>query len=160
MNRLAYAMAWDLARNRRDRAGALARASCAPRRCWSGFGVTEANWRDAVAKDPTSPSRRRPLLRRPRRRGARRRPEVAAQGGQALFAADLADEYGFTDIDGRRPAFDPMFERVTAELAEQDGDLDRDQRFLVFARYLQIHREPAQADKARPLAAKLGFAVR
>jgi hypothetical protein len=51
-----------------------------------------------------------------------------------------------------------MFDRVTAELAEQDGKLDTNQRFLVAARYWQIHRQPAEADKARRLAAKLGFA--
>jgi NAD(P)-dependent dehydrogenase (short-subunit alcohol dehydrogenase family) len=78
--------------------------------------------------------------------------------GRVLFAADLAEAYGFTDADGRRPAFHPMFARVTAELAERDGDLDPDERFLVFARYLQIHREPAHAGKARLLAAKLGLA--
>ena len=51
-----------------------------------------------------------------------------------------------------------MFERVTAELAAEDRDLEPDERFLVFARYLQIHREPAEAGKARKLAGKLGFA--
>ena len=75
-----------------------------------------------------------------------------------LFAADLAEAYGFTDVDGRRPAFHPMFERAAAELAEREGDLSSDERFLVFARYLQIHREPADAGPARRLAAKLGFA--
>jgi hypothetical protein len=51
-----------------------------------------------------------------------------------------------------------MFERVTAELAEGDGELDANQRFLVFARYLQIHREPAHLGAARRLAARLGLA--
>ena len=32
-----------------------------------------------------------------------------------LFAADLAEAYGFTDVDGRRPAFHPMFEKITAD---------------------------------------------
>ncbi len=80
------------------------------------------------------------------------------KAGQVLFAADLADEYGFSDIDGRRPAFHPMFERVAAELAARGGELDANERFLVLARYMQVHREPAQADAARHLAAKLGLA--
>ena len=50
-----------------------------------------------------------------------------------------------------------MFERVTADLAQRDEALDTNQRFLVAARYLQIHREPAKAADARRLAAKLGF---
>ena len=75
-----------------------------------------------------------------------------------LFAADVARAYGFTDIDGRLPAFHPMFERVTAAFAERAGDLEPDQRYLVLARYMQVHREPAYAGKARHLADKLGFA--
>ena len=48
--------------------------------------------------------------------------------------------------------------RITAELAAGDAELDQNQRFLVAARYLQIHRQPAEADTARRLAAKLGYA--
>ena len=36
-------------------------------------------------------------------------------------------------------------------------DLDPNQRFLVLARYMQVHREPGQAGQARRLAAKLGL---
>ena len=31
-------------------------------------------------------------------------PEVARHSGRCLVAAELAGEYGFTDVDGRRPA--------------------------------------------------------
>jgi dehydrogenase/reductase SDR family member 1 len=31
-------------------------------------------------------------------------PEVMRKSGQVLVAAELAEEYGFTDVDGRRPA--------------------------------------------------------
>ena len=35
-------------------------------------------------------------------------PEVVGKTGQLLWAAELAKEYGFTDIDGRAiPLFDP-----------------------------------------------------
>ena len=30
-------------------------------------------------------------------------PDVARHNGQALVAAELAEEYGFTDVDGARP---------------------------------------------------------
>jgi NAD(P)-dependent dehydrogenase (short-subunit alcohol dehydrogenase family) len=33
-------------------------------------------------------------------------PKVARKGGQLLWAADLAEEYGFTDTDGKIPRFD------------------------------------------------------
>jgi hypothetical protein len=122
------------------------------------FGVCEANWRDAIAKDPFFAESESPFFVGRAVAALAADPEVHRKAGQVLFAADLAEAYGFTDIDGRRPAFHPMFERVTAELAEGDGELDPNERFLVFARYLQIHREPAYLDKARRLAARLGFA--
>jgi NAD(P)-dependent dehydrogenase (short-subunit alcohol dehydrogenase family) len=159
VNRLGYAMAWDL-----HGTGVTALTVCPgflrSEAMLDHFGVSEANWRDAVAKDPFFRESETPFFVGRAVAALAADPETHRKAGQVLFAADLAGEYGFTDIDGRRPAFDPMFERVTAELAEQDADLTRDQRFLVFARYLQIHREPAQAGKARALAAKLGFAVR
>jgi len=35
-------------------------------------------------------------------------PEVLRKTGELLWAADLATEYGFTDVDGRViPVFDP-----------------------------------------------------
>jgi NAD(P)-dependent dehydrogenase (short-subunit alcohol dehydrogenase family) len=158
-NRLGYAMAWDL-----HGTGVTALALCPgflrSEAVLGHFGVSEANWRDAVAKDPFFGESETPFFVGRAVAALAADPEVHRKAGQVLFAADLAEAYGFTDVDGRRPAFDPMFERVTAELAEQDGDLDGDERFLVFARYLQIHREPAQAGKARALAAKLGFSVR
>jgi NAD(P)-dependent dehydrogenase (short-subunit alcohol dehydrogenase family) len=33
-------------------------------------------------------------------------PKVLRKSGELLFAADLADEYGFTDVDGKVPRFD------------------------------------------------------
>jgi NAD(P)-dependent dehydrogenase (short-subunit alcohol dehydrogenase family) len=157
VNRLGYAMAWDL-----HGTGVTALALCPgflrSEAVLDHFGVSEANWRDAVAKDPFFAESESPFFVGRAVAALAADPQAHRKAGQVLFAADLAEAYGFTDVDGRRPAFHPMFERVTAELAERDGELRPDERFLVFARYLQIHREPAQADKARPLAAKLGFA--
>jgi NAD(P)-dependent dehydrogenase (short-subunit alcohol dehydrogenase family) len=157
VNRLGYAMAWDL-----HGTGVTALALCPgflrSEAVLGHFGVAEANWRDAVAKDPFFAESESPFFVGRAVAALAADPKVHRKAGQVLFAADLAEAYGFTDVDGRRPAFHPMFERVTAELAEQDGDLGPDERFLLFARYLQTHREPAQAGKARLLAAKLGFA--
>jgi NAD(P)-dependent dehydrogenase (short-subunit alcohol dehydrogenase family) len=157
VNRLGYTMAWDL-----QGTGVTALALCPgflrSEAVLGHFGVSEANWRDAVAKDPFFAESETPFFVGRAVAALAADPEVHRKAGQVLFAADLAEAYGFTDVDGRRPAFHPMFERVTAELAARDGDLGRDERFLVFARYLQVHRQPAQAGQARRLAAKLGFA--
>jgi len=156
VNRLGYAMAWDL-----HGTGVTALALCPgflrSEAMLDHFGVSEANWRDAVARDPFFAESETPFLVGRAVAALAADPDVHRKAGQVLFAADLADEYGFTDIDGRRPAFHSMFERVTAELAARDGDLDRNERFLVLARYMQIHREPAQAPAARRLAAKLAL---
>lgn len=156
VNRLAYAMAWDL-----HGTGVTALALCPgflrSEAVLGHFDVSEANWRDAIAKDPFFAESESPFFVGRAVAALAADPDVGRKAGQVLFAADLADEYGFTDVDGRRPAFHPMFERVTARLADQDDELDPSERFLVLARYLQIHREPAEAGHARRLAAKLGF---
>ena len=157
VNRLGYAMAWDLVGT-----GVTALALCPgflrSEAVLGHFGVAEANWREAVAKDPFFAESESPFFVGRAVAALAADPDVHRKAGRVLFAVDLAGEYGFTDVDGRRPAFPPMFERVTAALAQCEGDLEADERFLVFARYLQIHREPAEAGKARLLAAKLGLA--
>jgi NAD(P)-dependent dehydrogenase (short-subunit alcohol dehydrogenase family) len=156
VNRLGYAMAWDL-----QGSGVTALALCPgflrSEAVLEHFGVSEANWRDAIAKDPFFAESESPFFVGRAVAALAADPDVHRKAGQVLFAADLGAEYGFTDVDGRSPAFHPMFERVTAGLAEGDGELDSSQRFLVLARYRQIHREPAYAQTARPLAAKLGL---
>jgi NAD(P)-dependent dehydrogenase (short-subunit alcohol dehydrogenase family) len=157
VNRLGYAMAWDLMET-----GATALTLCPgflrSEAVLGHFGVTEANWREAIARDPFFAESESPFFVGRAVAALAADPQVARKAGEVLFAADLAEEYGFTDIDGRRPAFHPMFERVTAELAERSGDLDPNDRFLVLARYMQIHSEPSQSGRARRLAARLGFA--
>ena len=156
VNRLGYAMAWDL-HGTGVTALALSPGFLRSEAVLGHFGVEEANWRDAIAKDPFFAESETPCFVGRAVAALAADPEVHRKAGQALFAADLAEEYGFTDIDGRWPAFHPMFERVTAELAQRDGELDPNERFLVIARYLQVHRDAAHAEKARHLAAKLGF---
>ena len=156
VNRLAYGMAWDL-----QGTGVTALAVCPgflrSEAVLDHFGVTEATWREAIAKDPFFAESETPYFVGRAIAALVADPDRRRKAGQVLFAADLAAEYGFTDIDGRRPAFHPMFSRVTAELAERAGDLDPAERGLVSARYMQIHRTPAEADNARRLAARLGF---
>jgi NAD(P)-dependent dehydrogenase (short-subunit alcohol dehydrogenase family) len=157
VNRLGYAMAWDLYGT-----GVTALTVCPgflrSEAVLDHFGVAEANWRDAIAKDPFFAESESPFFVGRAVAALAADPEVYRRAGQVLFAADLADKYGFTDVDGRHPAFHPLFERVTADLAARDGDLSPDERFLVLARYRQVHREPAQTIQAHALAAKLGFA--
>jgi NAD(P)-dependent dehydrogenase (short-subunit alcohol dehydrogenase family) len=157
VNRLGYAMAWDL-----HGTGVTALALCPgflrSEAVLGHFGVTDANWRDAIAKDPFFAESESPFFVGRAVAALAADPRVQDKAGQVLFAADVAEAYGFTDVDGCTPAFHPKFEKVTADLAARDGDLSADERLLVLARYRQIHREPAEAERARALGAKLGFA--
>jgi NAD(P)-dependent dehydrogenase (short-subunit alcohol dehydrogenase family) len=67
------------------------------------YGVSEANWRDAIAKQPhfviTETSR---YVGRAVAHLAGD-PEVARWSGQSLSSGQLANVYGFTDLDGSQP---------------------------------------------------------
>lgn len=156
VNRLGYAMAWDLFGK-----GVTALTLCPgflrSEAVLDHFGVVEASWRDAIVKDPFFAESESPALVGRAVAALTADPDVKRWAGQVLFAADLAGPYGFTDVDGRRPDFQGMFERVTSGLAAREADLTPDERYLVLARYLQIHQEPAEADRARALASKLGL---
>lgn len=72
------------------------------------------------------------------------------------FASDLAREYGFSDIDGRVPDFPRLFDTKLRELASWPP-LNGEGRFLAWARYCQIHKDPARRDLATQLATALGL---
>jgi NAD(P)-dependent dehydrogenase (short-subunit alcohol dehydrogenase family) len=68
-----------------------------------GFGVTEANWRDAVASWPSFEDSETPFYVGRAVVALATDPDIMARTGRALSAGYLAREYGFTDVDGRQP---------------------------------------------------------
>ncbi|OEJ27201.1 short-chain dehydrogenase [Streptomyces agglomeratus] len=76
------------------------------------FGVTEENWRDAIAKVPGFEVAESPVY------VGRAVAALAADSGRArwngrsLSSGQLAKEYGFTDTDGSRPDGWPYYEEV------------------------------------------------
>jgi NAD(P)-dependent dehydrogenase (short-subunit alcohol dehydrogenase family) len=76
------------------------------------FGVTEANWRDGVAKDPHFAASETPYFVGRAVVALATDPAVFARTGQALSSWDLAKEYGFTDVDGTRPDWGDYFAEV------------------------------------------------
>jgi NAD(P)-dependent dehydrogenase (short-subunit alcohol dehydrogenase family) len=78
------------------------------------FGVTEANWRDAVAKEPYFAESETPYFIGQAVVALASDPNIAAKNGQALATWNLAEEYGFDDYDGRRPHWRRFFERMQA----------------------------------------------
>ena len=67
------------------------------------YGVSEANWRDAIAKQPHFVITETPRYvgRAVAALGAD--PEMARWSGQSLSSGQLAKIYGFTDLDGSQP---------------------------------------------------------
>ncbi|MCC3771495.1 SDR family oxidoreductase [Streptomyces sp. UNOC14_S4] len=78
------------------------------------FGVTEATWRDAIAKEPHFAIAESPVLigRAVARLAAD--PERGRWNGASLSSGQLAREYGFTDADGSRPDCFRYFEEVVS----------------------------------------------
>jgi hypothetical protein len=83
-------------------------------------------------------------------------PDVRLKAGLIHFASDLARAYGFSDVDGRVPDFPRMFDAKVEELASV-APLDDQGRFLVWARYCQIHQDPSRRELALLLAKALGL---
>jgi hypothetical protein len=67
------------------------------------FGVTEANWRDAGAKDSNFLESESPLFVGRAVAALAQAPDLMARSGHLFSSWGLARELGFTDVDGRRP---------------------------------------------------------
>ena len=58
-------------------------------------------------------------------------------------------------VDGRVPDFPRLFDAKVREMASAPT-IGKDERFLVWARYCQIHQDPARRELALLLAKALG----
>ncbi|MFW6039883.1 MAG: SDR family NAD(P)-dependent oxidoreductase [Gemmatimonadota bacterium] len=79
------------------------------------FGVTESNWRDAVERDPHFAHSETPFFAGRAVAALASDPEVGSRSGRVYASWTLAREYGFTDVDGRRPDWG-------AHMAEWEGE--------------------------------------
>ena len=73
------------------------------------FGVSEENWRDGARQDPHFIASETPCYLARGVVALALDPRVAEKAGRTLGSWDLADEYGFTDTDGRRPHWGRYF---------------------------------------------------
>jgi len=67
------------------------------------FGVSEANWRDAVEKRPGFGISESPTYVARGVAALATAADAERWSGMILSARQLADSYGFTDTDGSRP---------------------------------------------------------
>jgi NAD(P)-dependent dehydrogenase (short-subunit alcohol dehydrogenase family) len=154
--RLAYGMAMELARTAVT-ALAVSPGFLRSEAVLDHFGVREQSWRDAIEKDPYFAESETPLLVGRAVAALAADPEVGRKAGLIHFASDLAREYGFTDVDGRTPDFPRLFDARAAAMAAAPASLDDEGRYLLWARYCQIHQDPARRELATSLSKALGL---
>lgn len=153
--RLAYGMAMELVRT------GVAALSLSPgflrsEAVLDHFGVAEDNWREAIAKDKYFAESETPLLSGRAVVALAADPDLKRKSGGVFFASDLGREYGFTDVDGRTPDFPRLFDANVKAMAA-GPTVDGADRFLLWARYCQIHQDPERRELAQLIARALGM---
>ena len=148
--RLAYAMAADLHAHRVT-ALAITPGFLRSEAVLDSFGVTEANWRDAIEKDPYFAESETPCFVGRAIAALAADPDVAKKSGGLFSSWGLAKEYGFTDLDGRRPDWTSFFHHKVREIVESDTPPDEMDRFVVRSRLYQAELDPSRAEEAARL---------
>ena len=100
--RMAWALAQEL-RSHQCTAVALTPGWLRSEMMLDGFGVTEVNWRDAVRKEPSFGISETPRYVGRAIACLAGDKDVARFNGQSLSSGQLAQVYGFTDLDGSQP---------------------------------------------------------
>ncbi len=109
--RLAQAMAGDL-KDTGITAVSLTPGFLRSEEMLDGFGVTEANWRDAVAQDKHFIASETPFFVGRAVAALAADPNVAEKAGQVLSSWNLAKEYDFKDMDGNQPDWGSYYETI------------------------------------------------
>jgi hypothetical protein len=73
------------------------------------FGVTEANWQEGAKKDPHFIASETPFYVGRAIAALAADPNIAQKSGRAFSSWGLAEEYGFSDMDGRQPNWGKYF---------------------------------------------------
>ena len=153
--RLAYAMASDLHAHPGVTALAITPGFLRSEHVLDHFGVTEANWRDAVEKDAYFAESETPCYVGRAVAALAADPHVKEKSGRLFSSWGLAKEYAFTDIDGRRPDWGSFFLRKVRAILGKETPPDDLDRFVIRSRLYQAELDPSAADDAIRLRAWL-----
>jgi NAD(P)-dependent dehydrogenase (short-subunit alcohol dehydrogenase family) len=107
--RLAFAMAREL-RKRKITAVALTPGFLRSEAMLERFGVTEENWQEGAKKDPHFIASETPFYVGRAVAALASDPQLSKKSGHVFSSWDLAQEYGFMDVDGRQPNWGKYFE--------------------------------------------------
>ena len=152
--RLAYAMAADLHAHGVT-ALAITPGFLRSEAVLEALGVTEANWRDGIEEDPYFAESETPCFVGRAVAALAADPHVGRKSGGLFSSWGLAREYGFTDLDGRRPDWSRFFARKVEEIIERDTPPDGMDRFVVRSRLYQAELDPSAIEEAARLRAWL-----
>ena len=108
--RLAFAMAREL-RKLKITAVAVTPGFLRSEAMLEHFGVTEENWQEGGKKDPNFLASETPFFVGRAVAALASDPNVFHKSGRVFSSWNLAQEYGFTDIDGRHPMWSNHFEK-------------------------------------------------
>ncbi len=153
--RLAYAMAWDL-KGTGVTAVAVTPGFLRSEVVLEHFGVTEENWRDGIRKDKHFAESETPYFVGRAIAALAADPDVDAKAGQVLASWTLAEEYGFDDVDGRRPNWGRHYDGVVTELIKRGGPFDPMERFILDQRCSQADFDPLKREEAARIRSLLG----
>lgn len=146
--RLAYAMSVELA-DHPITAVAVTPGFLRSEAVLDHFGVTEENWRDAVAKDAHFAHSETPMLLGRVIAALAADPEARRRAGEALTSWDLARQYGVTDVDGRQPHWDEHLDATIEEILDR-GSASTEDVFLLTVRRSQLDFDASRtAQRAR-----------
>ena len=106
--RMAFGMAREL-RRKNVAAVALTPGFLRSEAMLEHLGVTEANWQEAIKKDPHYASSETPLYAGRAIAALAADPHLMKKSGLVFSSWSLSDEYDFCDADGRRPHWGRYF---------------------------------------------------
>ena len=119
--RLAFAMAKEL-RKKNVAAVALTPGFMRSEAILDHFGVTEQNWKEGAKKDPHFIASETPFYVGRAVAALAADPEVMKKSGRVFTSWDLAEEYGFKDVDGRQPHWGKYFEKKFGKFRRCDDE--------------------------------------
>ena len=153
--RLAFAMGEELA-NTAITAVAITPGFLRSEAMLERFGVTEANWRDAASTVMGFEESETPCFVGRAVAALAADPNVHAKNGGVYASWTLSDEYGFSDIDGRRPHWERFMLRTTGEILDRGGPQTPDERFWITTVYGMFRRDTRYRDVAARIEAVVG----